>query len=68
MGEYRPADMATEPPITVERMAYDKVWEAKDLLIDACAKSTHGSKERAEVRRIISQAQRLLREAKALLP
>jgi hypothetical protein len=68
MGEYRPCDVAVAPIVTVERMAYDKVWEAKDLLIDACAMSTHGRKERAEVRRIISQAQRLLREAKALLP
>lgn len=68
MGEYKPGDVAVAPIVTVERMAYDKTWEAKDLLVDVCAMATHSRKERAEVRRIITQAQRLLREAKALLP
>jgi hypothetical protein len=56
---------AAEPIITVERMAYDKVWEAKDLLIDICADALPHNRQ--EARRIISAAQWLLTEAKALL-
>jgi hypothetical protein len=61
-------DMATEPTITVERMASDKVWEAKGLLMDAYAMILETSHiDRAEVRRTLSAAQRLLMAAKALL-
>jgi hypothetical protein len=49
-------------------MASDKVWEAKDLLIDAYAMILETSHiDRAEVKRSISAAQRLLMAAKALL-
>jgi hypothetical protein len=57
--------MPTEPAVTVERAASDKVWEAKDLLIDVCALALPHNRQ--EARRTISQTQRLLTEAKALL-